>query len=198
MDRLTTDPKGKEGLPVEETKEVLIPTKEELLEGLETSFTVEELNEEQSQRLKSDILQLVKHLSKEQQQLFQNLAIICIETERDGHRLSDFYGLDLAIQQLGSDPTKKIILTGMMFSEVGRKLLSKSQPDQTTLLFNSPRVKTIDLIQLLAHPEKLVELVVNEPTQEQHLNKKASEEAFIKQIETKIQIFFHNAHHWNT
>jgi hypothetical protein len=100
--------------------------------------------------------------------------------------------LDIAIQQLGKDATKRIILTGTMFSEIGKATLIKRKPNETSFLFNNPRVGTIDLLQLHKRPETFVKLVINKYSQEQNIDRLASEKGFLKLIEQKIGILFHD------
>ena len=193
MTTLTTAPKETQGPPVE-TKDVLKPMSQklqaieqvELLEGLEQSFTLEELPGDTTQKLKTDLLSLIKQLPKSQQELFSNLAIIGVETAKDNHKLSELYGLDIAIQQLGKDPTKKIILTGFMLSEKRKPSVMKIKPNETALLFNHPHVETIDFLELLADPQTGIDLVIRKHTQQQMPDISTREEAFLKLIEQKI------------
>jgi len=93
-----------QGTSTETTKEAIASTitkkKSDLLEDLNSSFMINVPKQEFGEQMKKEILSLIKDLPIEQQVLFQNLSIISAETYENEKMLSDFYGLDIAIQEL--------------------------------------------------------------------------------------------------
>lgn len=157
------------------------PTKTDLVDAIKIVDTMEFYFPN------DDFVALMKEeLKKEDCSNLTNARIICFELKlKEGDKLSDFKGIDLALEKLTQNPDAPMILTS--FIDITGNALDEKR-NKLDLLLSKPNVKFIRL------PFTLSSLINLFAEQQEDQNRIAqSEIAFQDILEREVGIFLHSA-----